>query len=593
MIRYKEGYDGTMTITTIPQIERSNQSVVRSVSVDPAINTYEKMYAMGPYQNEAEAGLGRTNASKLTVLRSTRPNDIRYRSTQYSNWFYMYLKIKEYENKVSILSTITLRTSQELTRFDLIFSPKFSKKCKDCGYETRTMVKECPICGSKNLRRPDKKQLELFKNPTTGMSFLDCANNNGQTLKDVIRTFAADELLYNQGYVACLTNTQVDKNGHADKSHMYPYEFIVYDPTKVQMLFNDAGEPGRTYAFTLDDRHTMINIADPSSEDDLAMDMADSRGMELYEAYYKVGENWGATGRYNLYHKDEVFSDQWYRSSMTYGIPIWFDAEDDLQTIYFINKHFLKKHKYGYVRKILILPGFDDESAANIVEGVTNVLATNDNSIPIVCTPPQMSGVAEMQAQALDLGTENAQDALAVKNDSRDRLCALGGVPNLFIGDVTQSGGMNNESQQITIFDRALMPFWGRIDTLCKWILSWFPGITDFDLVIDRPTRAESDAKKRLDRIQEAQLMKGMNFDIEYVDGEFFYSREPADQIERRKQERQMEAQMAMQAQAPPPEGGIIPGDGYGPPEAGTARRENPEIADAMDEIDQSKREAL
>ena len=585
-----------MTITTIPTIDESKSvAVVKSVSMDPIVNTFEKMYGRGAYVNEEpEPGTERTNADQLRVVKSDRPNDVRYRSTQYSNWFYMYLKIKEYENKIAILSTITLRTSQELTRFDLIFEPKFAKKCRDCGYETETMVTECPECGSKRLRRPDKKQLELFKNPVTGKSFLECANNNGQTLKDVIRTFAADELLYNQGYVACLTNTQIDASGHADKSRMYPYEFIVYDPCKVQMLFNDAGEPGRTYAFTLDDRHTMINIADPSEEDKRMLDLADSRGQELYEAYYKVGENWGATGRYNLYHKDEIFSDQWYRSSLTYGVPIWFDAEDDLQTIYFINKHFLKKHKYGYVRKILILPGFDDDSAANIVKGVTDVLATNDNSIPIVCTPPQMSGVAEMQAQALDLGTENAQDALAVKNDSRDRLCALGGAPNLFMGDVTQSGGMNNESQQITVYDRALMPFWGRIDRLCSWFLSWFPGIEDYDLVIDRPTRAESNFKKRMDRIQEAQLMKSMGFDVEFVDGEFHYSKEPVDQVMRRQQEQQAQVQAMMAQQQPQQdERGVLPGDGYGPPEKGTARRENPEIADAMDEIDLAKREAL
>ena len=115
-----------MTITTIPTIDESKSvAVVKSVSMDPIVNTFEKMYGRGAYVNEEpEPGTERTNADQLRVVKSDRPNDVRYRSTQYSNWFYMYLKIKEYENKIAILSTITLRTSQELTRFDLIFEPK-------------------------------------------------------------------------------------------------------------------------------------------------------------------------------------------------------------------------------------------------------------------------------------------------------------------------------------------------------------------------------------------------------------------------------------------------------------------------------------
>ena len=39
-------------------------------------------------------------------------------------------------------------------------------------------------------------------------------------------------------------------------------------------------------------------------------------------------------------------------------------------------------------------------------------------------------------------------------------------------------------------------------------------------------------------------------------------------------------------------DGGMIPGDGDGPPEKGTARREDAEIGASKDEIDLAKREA-
>ena len=44
--------------------------------------------------------------------------------------------------------------------------------------------------------------------------------------------------------------------------------------------------------------------------------------------------------------------------------------------------------------------------------------------------------------------------------------------------------------------------------------------------------------------------------------------------------------QMQMQSR------GLLPGDGYGPPEKGTARREDGDIDAAKDEVDLAKREA-
>lgn len=148
---------------------------------------------------------------------------------------------------------------------------------------------------------------------------------------------------------------------------------------------------------------------------------------------------------------------------------------------------------------------------------------------------------------------------------------------------------MNNESQQITIFDRYLMDKYEFIDSLCDWIMSWFPNITDWNLRVNRPSKAYTDAKRRMDKLQEAQMMKSLGFDIFNVDGDIRYSEEPIDQVERRKQEAMQAAQAAQQ---PIADGGMMPGDGDGPPEKGTARREDEEIGDAKDEVDLSKREA-
>ena len=86
-------------------------------------------------------------------------------------------------------------------------------------------------------------------------------------------------------------------------------------------------------------------------------------------------------------------------------------------------------------------------------------------------------------------------------------------------------------------------------------------------------------------------MMKNLGFDIYYQDGEFHYSEEPLDQIQRKEQEQQ-QAMQGMPPQGPVPDGGLKPGDGDGPPEKGTARREDPEIGETEDDIDLAKREA-
>lgn len=523
------------------------------------------------------------NRARAAIMNAERPTNVFFRMTESTSYWYMYAAMDWYKREVSILSSIINRSTTELFRHDLDFVPKFVLRCESCGYESQTLIDVCPCCGSYRLRKPDRSQLEYFKRPN-GKSFLEEANDNGQTLKDVLKAYAESEYQNNQAYTLCVTGDVVDeKTGRVIRS--YPLEFVAQDPKYVMNLHDEAGKPGKTYAFTRDDRNMLINLDEtPDAVNDVDMD-----GKELYPAYWKIGESPGANGEYWLYTQEEVYQDHWFTQSLTYGIPIWFDIEDDMLTYHYIEKHFHKRYKYGYVRKMVILPGFNDEDVEEITKGIQDILATNDNSIPIICTPPQLSGTAEMRAQTLELGTEDASQTMQIKDEIRDRMCAHGGVPNLFAGDVEASGGMNNESQQITVFDRYLMDKYNRIDDQCRWILSWFPQITDYELQVNRPSKAYTDAKRKMDRIQEAQAMKNLGFDVKFVDGEFRYSEEPIDQIERRRQEA-MEAQMMAQQEIM--DGGMMPGDGYGPPEDGTARREDEEVGDSADSVDLAKREA-
>ena len=552
--------------------------VVKSASVESPTMS---LSSMGGDAVTLAKTINAGNRVSAAIRNGDRPSNVFYRWTEDNSYWFMYAIMDWYKREVSVLSTIVNRTATELFRHDLSLRPKFALKCEECGEEFQEFASRCTSCGGYQLRRPDPTQKRYLVRPN-GRSLIEEANDSGQSLLDVLRAYAESEILYNQGYMLCVTGDVVDGDGKLIRA--YPLEFLAQDPKYVQSLYDETGKPGTKWAFTRDDRNTLINM----DTDENVVNIVSEEGLRLYPAYWKIGENPGATGTYWVYSREEVYQDHWYTQTMTYGIPIWLDIEDDLLTYHYLEKHFFKRYKFGYVRKILILPGFSEDDVEDITKGVQDVLSTNDNSIPIICTPPQLSGTAEMKAQTLELGTEDGAEALQVKSDIRDRLCAHGGVPNLFAGDVEASGGMNNESQQITVFDRYLMDKYNRIDNLCAWVLSWYPQITDWELCINRPSKAHTDAKRRMDKMQEAQMMKSLGFDIWFVDGEFRYSEEPVDQVMRREQERAMQAQ----AQQEIADGGLRPGDGDGPPEDGTARREDPEIGESEDEVDLSKREA-
>ena len=563
----------------ISGVKKTARRPLMTVATPPAPSAPELSLDMLGGDSESTAKRLMRGQVSATIANAERPSNILFQMTEPSNYWYMYSAMDWYFSEVSILSTIKLRSTAELFRHDLDFVPAFALKCEECGHEMQYMTTACRSCGGVHLRRPDPTQKDYFKRPN-GKSFLEEANDSGQSLKDVMKSYAASQYQNNQGYVLSVTADFIDpETGALLKAT--PLEFIAYDPKYVMCLHDETGKGGTVYGFVRSDRESVISL---DLSDDAVNDFT-SEGEMIYPAYWKIGDTPGATGRYWCYTQEEVYQDHWFTPSLTYGVPIWFDIEDDLLTYHYMEKHFHKRFKYGYVRKMVILPGFNEDDMDDITEGIQSVLARNDNSIPIVCIPPQISGTAEMKAQTLELGTEDSSQTLQVKNDIRDRICAHAGIPNIFVGDAEASGGMNNESQQITVFDRYLMDKYNYVDSLCDWFVSWFPKITDWKLRVNRPSKAYTDAKRRVDKIQEAQMMKSMGFDIHFDDGDFYYSEEPQDQIERKKEE-------AMANQQQIADGGMIPGDGDGPPEKGTARREDAEIGASKDEIDLAKREA-
>jgi len=543
-----------------------------------------------------ESSTGPAPKAPATIEGARRPSNQRYELQYENQYWYMYTLMDWYRTNVPILATVIKRTCMELFRYEIDIKPKFAYKCEECGHETQYYVKECSQCGSVRLRRPDesqKKYLDHYNAAGRKVSFIEEANNNGQTLLDVLWSFAESELLYNQGYILCVTGDIVDEDGNMKRQ--VPLEFVSQDPKYVKYLYDETGMPGRRFAFTYEDRDILLDL----DQDPEALNIATREGKALVPAIWQIGSQYGGNGNYLVYGADELFKDSWDSPALIYGRPSWLDMEDELLIYHYQNKHNLKKYKFGYVRKILVLPGFNEGEGKNISKGIADVLSKNTNSIPIVCTPMPVPGVPQMDAQVLDLGVESSQDLMMIRDDITAKICAHGCLPNILAGDVEASGGMNNESQQITIFDRYILGRYNKIDNALKWIQRKISSkITDWELVLGRPSKAYTDVKQMVDNIQVTEGMQQLGIPYGFIDGKFRYGEIPMEQImqeaELRRQGLLRPGESGAGGGASPiaPDEGLMPGDGEGPPENGTARREDHDIDEAKNEEELTQREA-
>ena len=340
-----------------------------------------------------------------------RPSNLVFRATNRAPYWTFYSVMDYYREEVSILDTIISRSVTEIFRYGIDFEPAFVKKCTNCGHEYQNNVSVCPYCNSRALIRPDESQKDYFVRPD-GTSFIDEVNENGQSLKDLCRSYADAQYQNNQAYLLVITGDVIDsETKHLE--HSYPLEFISVDPKYVRFLYDETAEPGKLFGFTMDDRHSLI----PLSRDPKALNAYTPDGRTIYPAFWQVGSAPGASGELWAYTKDEIYSGHWFKQTLIYGVPQWYSIEDDLLAYHYIEKHNLQRYKYGYVRKILVFPGFSDEVMRNVAKGVQEVLAKSDLSIPIVGLPPQPAGTGELRAQTLDLG--GTWEALADFTGSR------------------------------------------------------------------------------------------------------------------------------------------------------------------------------
>jgi hypothetical protein len=119
------------------------------------------------------------------------------------------------------------------------------------------------------------------------------------------------------------------------------------------------------------------------------------------------------------------------------------------------------------------------------------------------------------------------------RNEFYEKVGGLFGVLPIFTGNVSQSGGLNNESQQVVVMGRALEAGQEYFNNMNEWILGQF-GITDWKLKL-KPSERQIELEKldiEFKKIANATGMKNLGFKVDMLpDGDFKYSEQEQPEI--------------------------------------------------------------
>ena len=414
-------------------------------------------------------------------------------------------------HNVSIVADISKTITDEIFRNGLEWSKRFIKVCSLCGYNLTEDSDACPICGSTELDEPDESQQLLYYR-SNGKSYLEQANDFGQSLTAVLETMSMHIEVANRGVLLVTKSYLFDAHGNIKIA--VADEIVALDPRYVFPVFDPrSGRMG-------DGSRTCIHCQERKRLSSNQLVCPDC-GKKTYEIKYKT-QMPQSPERYFIDGEILMVSKYGYE---LFGFPLLLNAEDDVFLYYFLEKRPRLFYERAKSPGILFIPTNNPKELTNVWKTVSDDLENDPYKFPVMGIPFDTPKSAEF----LKLMEDPSTDHIAIKTDALRRLGSLYGIAPLWSNDTSTSGGLNNESQQLTISNRAFERGQRLFnDDVLPW-LSLQLGITDYVLRL-KPSedadelRDEQLLSAKLDNVQKA-LQVGLT--VEWKNGELEISGTP------------------------------------------------------------------
>ena len=358
-------------------------------------------------------------------------------------------------------------------------------------------------------------------------------NKNKQSLFDVLKRFEFDLGAIDDAYLIRIYDYSFNDEG--DVIYKEPIEVIRASPLRMRLIGDQAGRLG----YTMDGEKQYVSLTkrDKIIPEKTAKknNFKDAEGRKLELACYRG--DIGKDGQYIYYTANEVLHLSKYSPSMLYGYPNPLSIYMKIITLMQMDRFLMTAYQRGRSpRGFLAIQGTNFESLKSAWETLKEETRKDPHSInPMLIQSDKKGGKVAEFVDLMKPLTE--MQYIESRNEMRRQIGALYGVMPLFSGDIQTSGGLNNESMQFSVTNRALEEGQKLYnEKVLPWILETF-GIDDYKLVLSEPEERDEieDEKRKAFKTENALKMSQMGFEVTWnVEEEIFEfsekpTKEPAD----------------------------------------------------------------
>ena len=425
----------------------------------------------------------------------------------------------EVANQSVIVRTCISKLKTEIFRRGYEWEKAFYSKCADCNVTMAEHTDRCVSCGSTNLVKPDYAQKQYAEKFFEGY-----VNKSDQLFIDVLKELETDLNIADDAYLILVKEYYLDNLGNIVMHKIK--ELYRGDPLTMYLEVDEEGDRNNS-------NYTCVTHRDFITQD------KHERCPECNSKLHPITFVNRVHGEDQYFIEGEVIHFSKYNPSRLYGRPpiitLWNHITTLIAMENYVNTSYTKART---PRGILAVQTNNMESLVRYWKGVKEKLEKDPHYIPIMGIETEGNNRGSVEWIQF-MNTLKEMDYIPVKDDLRDRIGAFYGVSKAFQADTSTSGGLNNESMQILVTNRAVEMSQNVYNQyLFPYLMREF-GITDWSLKLLRSEEEDDVAhlRRREIEINLATQIKNLGFEVDMdEEGNFIFKKEQKE-IEGKKSE--------------------------------------------------------